>query len=63
MGTPGGATHGGFLVTLADSALGYTAAASVDPPLQVTTVSISADFGDGAAIFFVRTQREFSSLK
>jgi acyl-coenzyme A thioesterase 13 len=38
------AAHGGFLLTLADIALGYTAAASADPPLKLTTVSISADF-------------------
>ena len=43
-GNARGAAHGGFLLTLADIALGYTAAASDDPPLQLTTISISADF-------------------
>jgi acyl-coenzyme A thioesterase 13 len=39
-----GSAHGGLLLTLADIALGYTAAASEDPPLILTTVNISADF-------------------
>jgi acyl-coenzyme A thioesterase 13 len=39
-----GSAHGGLLLTLADIALGYTAAASEDPPLALTTVNISADF-------------------
>jgi acyl-coenzyme A thioesterase PaaI-like protein len=41
--------HGGFLVTLADIALGYTAAACSDPPLKLTTINISADFAVGRA--------------
>jgi acyl-coenzyme A thioesterase 13 len=44
------AAHGGFLLTLADIALGYTAEASADPPLKLTTVSISADFVGHALI-------------
>ena len=39
-----GGVHGGLLLTLADIALGYTAAYSEDPPLVLTTVNISADF-------------------
>lgn len=39
-----GGAHGGLLLTLADIALGYAAAASEDPPLTLTTVNISADF-------------------
>jgi len=34
-----GAAHGGFLVTLADIALGYTAEASGNPPLKLTTIN------------------------
>ena len=45
-----GAAHGGFLVTLADIALGYTAEASSDPPLNLTTVNISADFAGYARV-------------
>jgi uncharacterized protein (TIGR00369 family) len=43
-GNARGTAHGGLLLTLADIALGYTAAASGDPPLKLTTVNISADF-------------------
>jgi acyl-coenzyme A thioesterase 13 len=49
-GNARGAAHGGFLLTLADVALGYTAAASADPPLELTTVSMSADFVGHARI-------------
>jgi acyl-coenzyme A thioesterase 13 len=42
--------HGGFLLTLADMALGYTAEASADPPIRLTTVNISADFVGEARI-------------
>jgi acyl-coenzyme A thioesterase 13 len=38
-----GTAHGGLLLTLADIALGYTAAFSADPPLSLTTANISAD--------------------
>ncbi len=37
-------------MTLADIALGYTAAASGDPPLQLTTINISADFAGHARV-------------
>lgn len=39
-----GSAHGGLLLTLVDIALGYTASASSDPPLALTTVDIVADF-------------------
>jgi acyl-coenzyme A thioesterase 13 len=45
-----GSAHGGLLLTLADIALGYTAAFSEDPPLSLTTVTISADFAGHARI-------------
>lgn len=45
-----GTAHGGFLVTLADMALGYTAEASGDPPFKLTTVNISADFAGYARV-------------
>jgi acyl-coenzyme A thioesterase 13 len=45
-----GAAHGGFLVTLADMALGYAAAASSDPPLELTTIDISADLAGRARV-------------
>jgi acyl-coenzyme A thioesterase 13 len=38
-----GSAHGGLLLTLVDIALGYTASASSDPPLALTTVDIAAD--------------------
>jgi acyl-coenzyme A thioesterase PaaI-like protein len=38
-----GTAHGGLLLTLADIALGYTAAFSADPPLSLTTANICAD--------------------
>ena len=43
-----GTAHGGLLLTLADIALGYTAACSADPPLSLTTANISADFAGHA---------------
>jgi acyl-coenzyme A thioesterase PaaI-like protein len=39
-----GSAHGGLLLTLVDIALGYTASASSDPPLALTTADIVADF-------------------
>jgi acyl-coenzyme A thioesterase 13 len=47
-GNARGTAHGGLLLTLADIALGYTAAFSEEPPLSLTTASISADFAGGA---------------
>jgi uncharacterized protein (TIGR00369 family) len=45
-----GSAHGGLLLTLADIALGYTAAFSEDPPLSLTTANISADFAGHARV-------------
>jgi acyl-coenzyme A thioesterase PaaI-like protein len=38
-----GSARGGLILTLADIALGYTASASSDPPLALTTINIAAD--------------------
>jgi acyl-coenzyme A thioesterase 13 len=45
-----GTAHGGLLLTLADIALGYTAAFSQEPALALTTANISADFAGHARI-------------
>jgi acyl-coenzyme A thioesterase 13 len=45
-----GTCHGGLLLTLADIALGYTAAFSADPPLSLTTANISADLAGHARV-------------
>ena len=45
-----GSAHGGLLLTLADVALGYQLAFSVDPPAGATTVGMSADFLGGAQV-------------
>jgi uncharacterized protein (TIGR00369 family) len=45
-----GTAHGGLLMTLADVALGYQLAFSVDPPASATTVNMSADFLGGARV-------------
>jgi acyl-coenzyme A thioesterase 13 len=37
-------------LTLADIAVGYTASASSDPPLALTTVNIAADFAGHAQV-------------
>jgi len=49
-GNTSGVAHGGLILTLADIALGYTAAASADPPLTLTTINISADFAGYARV-------------
>lgn len=49
-GNARGTAHGGLLLTLADIALGYTAAFSQDPPLSLTTANITADFAGGAKL-------------
>src|SRR5260221_11977066 len=46
----GGSPDGGLLMTLADIALGYTAAAAEEPPPTLTTVHISADFAGYAQV-------------
>lgn len=43
-----GAVHGGVLMTLADIALGYTTGLSEDPPVLLTTASMTIDFAGGA---------------
>ena len=45
-----GSAHGGLLLTLADIALGYTAEASSDPPVTLTTVNITGDFAGNAQV-------------
>ena len=45
-----GAAHGGLLLTLLDIALGYRTAFSQDPPVSLTTASLSADFLGAAKI-------------
>jgi uncharacterized protein (TIGR00369 family) len=45
-----GTAHGGLLLTLADIALGYTAAFSEDAPLSLTTANLSADFAGSAGV-------------
>ncbi len=39
-----GTAHGGLMATLADIALGYNAAFTQDPPLNLVTTSMSTDF-------------------
>jgi acyl-coenzyme A thioesterase 13 len=43
-----GSVHGGILATLADLALGYAMASTQDPPLRLTTVSLTVDLAGGA---------------
>jgi acyl-coenzyme A thioesterase 13 len=45
-----GGTHGGTLMTMADLVLGYTAAFSQEPPLRLTTASMSIDFAGSAQV-------------
>jgi acyl-coenzyme A thioesterase 13 len=45
-----GSAHGGLILTLAVIALGYTAAASSDPPLALTTINVAADFAGQAQV-------------
>ncbi len=45
-----GLAHGGALLTLADVALGYAAAFSVEPPAALVTTNISADFAGAARV-------------
>lgn len=39
-----GVAHGGLLVTMADSALGYSLARATSPPQNLVTVSLNSDF-------------------
>lgn len=45
-----GGVHGGVLMTMADLVLGYTTAFSTDPPMRLTTASLSIDFVGRAGI-------------
>lgn len=45
-----GGAHGGILMTVADLVLGYSAAFSRDPPVQLTTASMSVDFAGSANV-------------
>ncbi len=45
-----GGAHGGLMTTLLDIALGYRASLSVDPPANLTTASLTADFAGGAKV-------------
>jgi len=45
-----GDAHGGVLMTVADLVLGYTTAFASDPPLPLTTASLSIDFVGGAKV-------------
>ncbi len=43
-----GIVHGGMICTLADFAMGYTAARVCDPPRKVVTTTLSVDFAGNA---------------
>lgn len=45
-----GLAHGGVLMTLADIALGYRSAFSVEPPVSLTTASLTTDFAGSAKL-------------
>ena len=45
-----GLAHGGLLLTLCDIALGYAAAYTEEPPLNLTTAHVSADFAGSARL-------------
>ncbi len=45
-----GGVHGGLLMTIADLVLGYTTAFASDPPLRLTTTSLSIDFVSAAQV-------------
>jgi uncharacterized protein (TIGR00369 family) len=45
-----GGAHGGLLMTMADVVLGYTAAFSQEPPVKLTTASMSIDFAGTAKV-------------
>jgi uncharacterized protein (TIGR00369 family) len=45
-----GDAHGGLMMTLLDIALGYRAALSENPPANLTTASLTADFAGGAKV-------------
>jgi uncharacterized protein (TIGR00369 family) len=39
-----GVVHGGLLVTMADTAMGYSLSRATEPPQKIVTVSLSSDF-------------------
>lgn len=45
-----GGVHGGVLMTMADFVLGYTTAFAQDPPVRLTTASLTIDFVGAAAV-------------
>ncbi len=45
-----GTAHGGMLMTVADVVLGYTTAFGQEPPVPLTTASMSVDFAGTAAV-------------
>ncbi|HEY3716164.1 MAG TPA: PaaI family thioesterase [Jatrophihabitantaceae bacterium] len=45
-----GGAHGGILMTMADLVLGYTAALRREPPIGLTTASVSVDFAGSAQV-------------
>lgn len=45
-----GTAHGGMLMTIVDIVLGYTTAFSQDPPVPLTTASMSVDFAGTATV-------------
>ena len=45
-----GTAHGGLLMTMADVVLGYTAGLSREPPVLLTTASMTVDFAGSAAV-------------
>ncbi|HEX2911163.1 MAG TPA: PaaI family thioesterase [Chloroflexia bacterium] len=45
-----GIAHGGILMAMADIALGYNAAYTRDPPLQLVTSSMTTDFASSARL-------------
>jgi acyl-coenzyme A thioesterase 13 len=49
-GNARGTAHGGMLMTLADVVRGYTTAFGQEPPVPLTTASMSIDFAGSAAV-------------
>jgi uncharacterized protein (TIGR00369 family) len=45
-----GVVHGGLLVTMADSAMGYNLSRATTPPQKIVTVSLSSDFLSSATL-------------
>jgi uncharacterized protein (TIGR00369 family) len=45
-----GVVHGGLLVTMADTAMGYSLSRATTPPQKIVTVSLSSDFLSSAVL-------------